>query len=254
MRFFKELAEKIRKRSSEYGYVCDGCGKEIFNYPTQRLCDGCMQTMRCNDGLKCGKCGRKTVADGVCLDCKSRLPKFTQGISPFVYRGETAAFVNRIKNGKRRLAHFFGESMAAAALRSESLQTAKENNAHVWVLPVPMTEKALKTRGYNQAQDLAEIVCEALRKAGINAETDADILQKHKETAQQKHLNYAGRAENVAGAYHVHKRAVCKEEIIVLVDDIMTTGATGSEIAARLFGAGAKEVIFLVAAALPEHK
>jgi predicted amidophosphoribosyltransferase len=60
--------------------------------------------------------------------------------------------------------------------------------------------------------------------------------------------------ENASGAYHVHKRAFCKGRTILLIDDIMTTGATGSECAKLLLGAGAKEVYFLVAAATPEKK
>ena len=66
-------------------------------------------------------------------------------------------------------------------------------------------------------------------------------------------MSYLERIENVGGAYHVHLRKECRERVIVLVDDIMTSGATGSECAERLLNAEAKEVVFLVAAALPER-
>ena len=122
------------------------------------------------------------------------------------------------------------------------------------ILPVPAHATQISERGYNQAADLAEIVCERLQRFGVAAEYDPEVLQKRKETKMQKHLGFVNRAENVSGAYHVHKRAVCRDKTVVLIDDIMTTGATGSEIAERLLGAGAKKVILLAAAALPERK
>ena len=67
-------------------------------------------------------------------------------------------------------------------------------------------------------------------------------------------MNAKSRRENVAGAYHVHKRTVCRDRRILLIDDIITTGATTSECADRLFGAGAKEVYVLAIGALPERK
>ena len=70
----------------------------------------------------------------------------------------------------------------------------------------------------------------------------------------RRDLNFSGRLENASGAYHVHKRTACKNKTILLIDDIMTTGATGSECARVLFAAGAAEVVFLTAAALPERK
>ena len=122
------------------------------------------------------------------------------------------------------------------------------------MIPVPLTEERKRERGFNQAEELTETLCKRLRESGYQAELDTELLQKTRETLQQKHMGYKERQENVAGAYHVHKRKECKGRTIVLVDDIMTTGATGSECAARLFGAGAEEVIFLVAASLPELK
>ena len=106
----------------------------------------------------------------------------------------------------------------------------------------------------NIIEELAEAFCDKLQEKGVHVELRADILEKTRDTAQQKHMDYVSRMENVVGAYHVHQRKACRERTVVLVDDIMTTGATGSECASRLLSAGAVEVIFLVAAALPEQK
>lgn len=256
MTIFAKIKKRIRAYCSTHGFTCDACGGEIFDYPVHRLCTKCEESMRPNDGRICGKCGRKTLAEGVCLSCKSRMPRFNQGFSPFVYRGESASFVNRIKTGNPTLAYYFAEKMANCLIeRFEEMEIFKgEDGASLMIVPVPLTQERLRTRGYNQAQLLAEHVCTVLQGRGYRAEVYGNVLQKTRDTAQQKHMDYVSRVENVAGAYHVHERKACRGRTIVLVDDIMTTGATGSECASRLLSAGAEKVVFLVGAALPEQK
>lgn len=251
MNTLARIAQKLRDLSAKRGYACDVCGAEIFEYPTKRLCERCAEALALNNRLVCIKCGRKTVAEGVCLSCKAKLPLFTRGVSPLVYRSETAALVNRVKNGDRRLAYFLGEEMAGTFLRS----LAPKDTEKRWLLvPVPITEEKRFTRGYNQAEDLAHAVALSLRKAGLDAIETPDLLQKRREGEGQKYLGPIERAKNVEGSFHVHKRKQTNGANVLLVDDIMTTGATGNECARVLFAAGATEVVFLTAAALPERK
>lgn len=254
MEFFKKLTDKIRKTLDNNGYTCDACGKEIFTYPEERLCPDCEENLQRNNSHTCEKCGRKTMTDGVCLTCKSVLPVFTRGYSPFVYRGDTAGLVNRAKNGNPRLACYFGERMAEYFLPRYKAFPVLAKGESLLILPVPLAKERLRERGYNQAERLAEVICEKLNEEGIAAEFALDVLQKTRETALQKHMDAQGRRKNVSGAYHVHQRKACRGRRILLVDDIMTTGATTSECAERLFGAGAKEVYVLVIGALPERK
>lgn len=254
MNGLERFLHQLREKFAGIGYTCDFCDAEIFDYPTHRLCKACESSLPKNDKKYCPKCGRKTVADGVCLDCKRELPKFHLGVAPFVYRGKAAAYVNRLKKGESHLSWYLGEKMAAA-LVERVFQTREEKREETLLLiPVPLTEKRKTERGYNQAERLAESVCKTLCEMELSAEVDGEILQKIREGEQQKHIGYQARKENARGAYHVHKRAVCRDRTIVLIDDILTTGATGSECAERLLAAGAKEVIFLVAAALEEQK
>ena len=251
MDFLKNLAKKMRIFASKHGYVCDSCGGEVFNYPSQRFCLTCEEKMRRNHGLVCPKCGRKTFAEGVCLLCKEELPKFSKGFSAFVYEGESAALINRVKNGKRRLAYYFAEEMAKKCMEVYAERMREEN---FLVVPVPMSATREQERGFNQAAELAEIFTDCLREKGFFVDMDMEILQKTRDSAPQKRMDFHARKENVKGAYHVHKRKVCRDRTILLIDDIMTTGATGSECAERLYGAGAKEVLFFTAAALSERR
>ena len=251
MRLLKDFAKKIREYFSDKGYSCDVCGRELFDYPSQRLCDDCREQLFVNDEKPCPRCGRRTVSGGVCMNCKRDLPKFHLGISPFVYMGKTAEVANLVKNGNRKLVYFFAAEMAK---RLQDTLSNEELSTPLLLCGVPLFATREAERGYNQANELAEQVCVELKKAGILAEYVDDVLTKTKETAAQKRRSYKERKENVAGAFHVHRRALCKDRTVVLVDDIMTTGATGNECAARLLGAGAKRVVFLTAASLPELK
>ena len=249
MEFFKNLGRKIRTFTARYGYACECCGVELFEYPQPRFCDACERKLHDNDGVTCVKCGRMAITNGVCLNCKSRAPRFTQGFSAFVYDGEVAALINRFKNGKRRLAYILAERMA-----EDLVQKAKglDGEEPLFIVPVPTTKEQRAKRGYNQAEELALALAEQLSERGFAVETAEEVLQKTRDTAQQKHLGHVARAENVKGAYHVHKRKFCQGKTILLVDDIMTTGATGDECARLLKSAGAKAVYFIVAASLPE--
>ena len=247
MKLIEKWLDGIRKQASGYGYTCDGCGDEVFSYPQNRLCESCQRRIINNDKNTCSKCGRAAKTAGVCLDCKSHLPKFSVGQSAFVYEGYVCSLLNRLKNGDRYLSYYFGEALAEKYLQTFSVQ------GEVVIVCVPLTKEKRKERGYNQAEEIVKALLPCLQQRGVVAEYDGDILQKRREASSQKLLTRAERIQNVAGLFHVHKRKACQGKIILLVDDIMTTGATGSECAKLLLSAGAKEVRFLTCAALAER-
>ena len=237
------LLDKFRLLCSRYGYTCDCCGREVFNYPTERLCSDCSGLLKRNTGHVCEKCGRHTNALGACLSCKRTLPQFSKGGSPLLYEGESAELINRLKNGSRHLACLFAEEMLPTLYKRFS------NPQEFIIAYVPMTEEKKAKRGFNQARELAFFLSE---KTGI--EMSEDVLVKTRDEAQQKHLNREERKLNVEGAFRVHKRKLIKDRRVLLIDDIMTTGATASECARVLKNAGAKEVCLLTATATPELK
>ena len=132
--------------------------------------------------------------------------------------------------------------MAAAF---ERLDAPKEGMV---VTFVPLFKGRRQSRGYDQAEKLAKVVAEKLHLPLEETLVCVGVKEKQKE------LGYAERKKNVAGNYRVVEKKKVKDKAYLLVDDIMTTGATGSECAERLKKAGAKAVYFLTAAALPERK
>ena len=113
------------------------------------------------------------------------------------------------------------------------------------IIPVPIHQRKLKWRGFNQAELLAKTISQNLTP-GIEIPVDANLLYRKKHTqAQMKIKSYKERLANLTNAFALEKEAseIISGKKILLVDDIATTGATLLECAKVLKSAGAKEVI-----------
>lgn len=250
-KLFEKWIGGYEKYRSGHGYTCDCCGREIFNYPTMRLCADCDEALpRILEEQRCPKCGRKRAAQGVCLDCKARMPSFYYAISPFSYDDEAAVLINRLKNGDKYLAYFFADAIAPL-LRRKLAESGFDEGECVYTCVPDRKEARLerRTRSYNPSAELARLTCEKLGVA-----FDENVMVKARETRPQKRMSASERFENVRGAYRVHERAVCRDKIVVVFDDIMTTGATGGECARILLAVGAKCVVFVSAVSVSERK
>ncbi|MBQ8374491.1 MAG: ComF family protein [Clostridia bacterium] len=242
MRLIEKFLDKLFIANVENSHTCDLCGKELFSYPDPRLCDECEQSLTKNQAFVCEKCGRATKTEGVCNLCKSEPPTFLKGCSPLVYFGESAALINRFKNGTRALAFYLGEQMSAVVSR---LTVFEEPPV---LVPVPLAKQKKRERGYNQAEELAKVISRA-----TGYPLKSDLITKVKKDTQQKHLTAKERREKIIGAFHIEDRKFCKGKTLLLVDDILTTGATLSELSRILYNAGAKAVYALTACAVPER-
>jgi len=108
---------------------------------------------------------------------------------------------------------------------------------------VPLHPRRRRERGFNQAELLAGEL-----SAGTGLEVASGALVRRKDTAPQAGLSAAQRRENVAGAFAVRKRAQIADRVVVVVDDVLTTGATALACARALREGGAGEVRLLAAA------
>ena len=243
----KKLAEKYENYRAGRGYTCDCCVKEIFTYPKTRLCEDCNGATPAIT-RRCPKCGRAAPAEGVCLECKERMPLFDFALSAYAYEGIAARLINRMKNGEKYLAYFFAEALAPLLITALENVGIDKDECVFTCVPDRKQDRIFRLgRRYNPAAALAEKTC-----ALLNVRADDEIMVKSRETKPQKRMCAKERFENVRGAYRVRKRAVCAGKTAVVFDDILTTGATGSECARILLAAGAKRVIFVSAVSVAE--
>lgn len=217
-------------------FTCDICGRETFG---THICGECMKNFKFNSGATCPVCGRKTVRAEICLECKAYAPVYNKAVSAIVYGGEGVTLVAKFKNGGAYLKDYFAE------LLSEKIKGLPEFDCIVYV---PMTKKAQRKRGYNQTYLLAKEIAELVEKPLIK-----DAAVKVKETSAQKSLTRKERAKNLKGVFKIEKKQEVFGKRVLVVDDVLTTGATADELSRILFAAGAIKV-YVATVASVEYK
>jgi len=217
-------------------YTCDVCGAESFGY---NICENCLKTFTFNDGVTCPVCGRKTVRPEICLECKAKAPKYKKAVSPLVYDGSVIELIAKFKNGSAYLREYLAKLIAAKLADFPKADC---------IIYVPMTKKSQKRRGYNQTKLLAE---------SLSKLTDIPVVkgavEKIKKTSAQKGLTFKERQDNVKGAFKAVKPEELKGKTVLIIDDVLTTGATADEMSKIALAAGAKR-IYLATAASVEYK
>lgn len=233
---FEKTLKFIKENVFPDAFTCDICGVETFK---GNLCSDCLKTVTFNNGAKCPVCGRKTPRNEICLECKQRPPIFEKALSPIVYDDGGRDLVLKFKNGNGYLKEYFADLIADELFFFPIPEC---------IVYVPMTKAAERKRGYNQSKILAE---------AISKRTDTPLIKdtvvKIKSTTGQKELGRKEREKNLAGSFKVVKHDEIKGKAVLLVDDILTTGATADEVAKCLLKAGAEKV-YLATIASVEYK
>ena len=211
---------------------CIVCGRTT----SSAVCTDCSNSIRYIQQPYCTKCGQPfTTHSGishVCYDCIKGKNKFTLSRAVFEYNGAIVKLIHRFKFGDRvNLSSFFSEELRKLY---DAHFAAKDITA---ILPVPLSTHRLKHRSYNQTQLLAEALS---RKLSIPV--FPQVLEKIKETLPQSRLSAKKRRENVKDAYAVADRASLKGKRVLLIDDVITTGATVNACTKALLHAGIEQV------------
>lgn len=223
---------------------CAACAKTLDAPLAGPVCDSCWGLIRTLAPPLCRRCGDPlpswrvvSVALEQCPRCRRRPPLVDRGCAAGEYEGALREIVHAFKyEGRRSLARPLG-----GLLRTAGSDLLKD--AHC-VVPVPLHPWRRFRRGFNQATDLAR----QLDLPVVHA------LWRWRLTTAQTGLTAPARRRNVRGAFGIaplRARETCaalEDRVVVLVDDVRTTGATLNECARVLKDAGAKEVRALTVA------
>ena len=217
-----------------YPRACEGCGESMD--AAGYLCWDCLRQTEKVTRPYCEKCG--DPVDGLvegsyeCSWCNRNRPQFEAARSVFMYRGPVMDMVHQLKySGGVHLVNDMGEIMAGAA--KSTFAGVRFDVA----IGVPLYARRERERGYNQAGVLASSIA---RKMGLECFNRA--IARCRDTSSQTELKASDRARNVRGAFRSDYSDWLFSKHVLLVDDVMTTGATVDEVSRILKQAGAASV------------
>lgn len=219
-----------------YPWLAQDCLLCAASNAQDLLCAACAAELPRPTSPSCPRCALPTPHGEICGRCLNKLPCFDSTQAAYVYDFPLDKLVHSFKYGHRlALGAYFGRQMAALP-RPETADL---------IIPLPLHPDRLRARGFNQALELAREISSAWP-----IPIDTESCQRTRNTPAQADLPWRERVKNIRGAFHCSADFSGKK--IILIDDVMTTGASLNECARTLKLHGAAYVSALVLArALP---
>jgi ComF family protein len=205
---------------------CRICQSRLTNISNLSVCKACLLQIPL-DGTLCCICGEKIIGyhlttngKPLCGSCRLAPPRFNKGVALGAYQG--------VRSAAPRLLRFLGEAVPRIQAPDRLL-----------VVPVPLWPCKRRARGFNQAEDIARGFCRSGLSKGIQLGTT--LLVRTRETASQTGLTRRQRHLNLRRTFWVVKPEQVQRKNVLLIDDVMTRGATAVECARVLLRAGARQ-------------
>ena len=225
---------------------CRICQSSLFSVSRLPVCSSCIESIEPILLARCNVCGdllagpNAAFGDACCAECASESPAFERAVNYGAYTGVLRQLIHLLKYERvRAAANPLGRFTAEACLQLEG----DIDVAELLMIPVPVHKLRMRSRGFNQAELIARAAQRGIEEAiGRRVTLDVTALLRVRFAESQVALNAEERRQQIRGAFKVTARERVKGREILLVDDVLTTGATASECARELRQAGAARV------------
>ncbi len=235
MKVIKIIRNFIKSLLYSKNPSCRVCSKVLL-FEDALFCQQCRKKLKFNTGNLCARCNKpleKGSIKNLCYYCCEKEMSFTSGFSLFVYDEYFKSVIFKLKSKDK---HLLGYNLGK--LLYEHMKSLTYLEKIDIIIPIPLDKVKLEKRGYNQALLIAKGVSD---ESGISIKEN---LQKIRQTKDQKILARNKRSENLIGAFGVENSNEIKDKVILLVDDVYTTGTTIDVCGKCLMESGAREVYF----------
>ena len=223
---------------------CLLCGENLLADALPELCGDCIQTLHINNSASCRLCGQSMdgslVEAGIvkCGHCRIKEPPLEATVFGLRYESAARELIHKFKfGGRQKLAASIAHLLCARLHRSVDMESID------MVVPVPLHIGRLYRRGYNQSYLLAREVGRV-----FSLPLEASAIFRRRATPAQWSQTRAQRFANMKNAFGMRKSSAIGGKRLLLVDDVMTTGATMFEAARLLKKSGAATVVGALAA------
>ena len=232
--------EWIRAFLARWPADCPLCGSRVCGASLCPVCAGHVRRSLETGGARCGRCALVLDPDGTCHDCSALTPCFDQVVIAFDYAFPGTLLIHQLKRQRRVMVAKTAALMLAAQARASMMALASDTI----LLPLPSSRAAILERGFSPAAEIARHLAVLLGLPVRNT-----VLFRRHESAPQKSLGRYQRIKGSEGLYGCHVNLEGRS--VVIVDDVMTTGATLNGAALAVRQAGARSVCGLVLARTP---
>lgn len=239
--FFTKAKDFVLELFYPSNFTCDICGCEMNHETKYHVCDNCEEKFLNNKKI-CPNCGSEIdESRNSCYSCRNKQVFYKMARAPFVYRDNVKQAIHNFKyHNAKYLGVTFGNYMTSVVV--------KENFEFNLIVPVPLTEKRKKSRGYNQSALLANQISK-----NLGVPVDETSLIRTKFSRSQTELQSNERYQNLEDCFQIADSSRIRGKKILLVDDVMTTGATVEACSKLLMEAGAN-VVYVVTACRTSSK
>lgn len=228
---------KLSSRELLWPSRCAAC--DAFVAPNDAFCSACEPSITALEQA-CPRCAMPQPASSSCERCLRQPWPFSSVKAAVLYGGAVSDALVRFKHGRQDLVHALAPLIWAGLAATPHLHGSL-------LVPVPLHPVRLRRRGFNQAFDLAK---EAVKRAqhGTGVAVAPLCLRRLSDGLHLPHESVAARHQRAQGAFAVAQARRVVGRRIVLIDDVLTTGATSCACAQALLKAGAASVSLVVAA------